>query len=527
MDNLLNGLTTWGEGTMGGAWPVVWNLVKIVLLVLPLLGAVAYLTLWERKLIGFMHLRLGPNRVGPGGLLQPIADAFKLIFKKSSCRAGQPRPVHPRAGDDDHAGDGGVGGHSVRSGARAGQRQRRTAAAAGDHVGRGLRSHHRRLGVELEVRVPRRDARPRRRCSPTNWASASRSSSLLMVSGSMNFSDIVLGQDRGWFADRGINFLSWNWLPLLPIFVVYVVSSVAETNRHPFDVVEGESEIVAGHMVEYSGMGFAIFFLAEYANMILLSAVASVMFLGGWLRRSIRRSSTGFRAGYGSGSRLSSSFRCTSGSVRPSAAIATTRSCVSAGRSSFRHVVLAGRHCRLDADALEHLELTGAQEFTPMAAVKDFLSSFMLREMLDGMRITGKYLFARKITIQYPEEKTPKSPALPRPARTAPLSERRRALHRVQLCEAVCPALAITVESAERDDGTRRTTRYDIDLIKCIFCGFCEESCPVDSIVETNLLEYHGEKRGDLYFTKEMLLAVGDRYEQEIAADRAADARYR
>jgi NADH-quinone oxidoreductase subunit H len=105
---------------------------------------------------------------------------------------------------------------------------------------------------------------------------------VLMVSGSLNMTDIVLRQGEGYFADIGLNFLSWNWLPLLPVFVVYVISSVAETNRHPFDVVEGESEIVAGHMIEYSGMGFAIFFLAEYANMILLSAVASIMFLGGW-----------------------------------------------------------------------------------------------------------------------------------------------------------------------------------------------------------------------------------------------------
>ena len=96
-----------------------------------------------------------------------------------------------------------------------------------------------------------------------------------------------------------------------------------------------------------------------------------------------------------------------------------------------------------------------------------------------------------------------------------------------KLCEAVCPALAISIESEQRDDGSRRTTRYDIDLTKCIFCGFCEESCPVDSIVETHILEYHGEKRGDLYYTKDMLLAIGDKYEADIAANRAADARYR
>ena len=158
---------------------------------------------------------------------------------------------------------------------------------------------------------------------------------------------------------------------------------------------------------------------------------------------------------------------------------------------------------------------------------RDFLSSFMLTELFKGMALTGKYMFARKITIQFPEEKTPQSP-------------RFRGLHALRryengeerciackLCEAVCPAMAITIESTVRDDGSRRTSRYDIDLTKCIFCGFCEESCPVDSIVETHIFEYHGEKRGDLYYTTDMLLAIGDKYEAEIAANRAADARYR
>ena len=162
-----------------------------------------------------------------------------------------------------------------------------------------------------------------------------------------------------------------------------------------------------------------------------------------------------------------------------------------------------------------------------MQAVKDFFSTFLLIELLKGMRLTGRYFFARKITIQYPEEKTPISPRFRglHALRRYPNGEERCIA--CKLCEAVCPAMAITIESAVRDDGTRRTTRYDIDLTKCIFCGFCEESCPVDSIVETHILEYHGEKRGDLLFTKEMLLAVGDRYESEIANAREADAKYR
>ncbi len=162
-----------------------------------------------------------------------------------------------------------------------------------------------------------------------------------------------------------------------------------------------------------------------------------------------------------------------------------------------------------------------------MEAIKDFFGSLMLRELLKGLALTGRYMFSRKITVQFPEEKTPLSPRFRglHALRRYPNGEERCIA--CKLCEAVCPAMAISIESEQREDGSRRTTRYDIDLTKCIFCGFCEESCPVDSIVETNALEYHGEKRGDLYFTKEMLLAVGDKYEKQLAADRAADAIYR
>lgn len=162
-----------------------------------------------------------------------------------------------------------------------------------------------------------------------------------------------------------------------------------------------------------------------------------------------------------------------------------------------------------------------------MTRINDFFKSFLLIELLKGMRLTGRHLFARKITVQFPDEKTPISPRFRglHALRRYPNGEERCIA--CKLCEAVCPALAITIESDQRQDGTRRTTRYDIDLTKCIFCGFCEESCPVDSIVETRIFEYHGEKRGDLYYTKPMLLAVGDKYEEMIAADRAADAKYR
>src|ERR1700752_36697 len=157
----------------------------------------------------------------------------------------------------------------------------------------------------------------------------------------------------------------------------------------------------------------------------------------------------------------------------------------------------------------------------------NLLKTFLLPELLKGMSVTARPFFTRKYTLNYPEEKTPMSPRFRglHAQRRYPNGEERCIA--CKLCEAVCPALAILIESEVRDDGTRRTTRYDIDLTKSIFCGFCEEACPVDAIVETRVLEYHGEKRGDLYYTKEMLLAVGDRYEEQIAKDRAADAAYR
>ncbi len=162
-----------------------------------------------------------------------------------------------------------------------------------------------------------------------------------------------------------------------------------------------------------------------------------------------------------------------------------------------------------------------------MKSLNAFFKSLLLIELLQGMAVTGRYLFARKITVQFPEERTPMSPRFRglHALRRYPNGEERCIA--CKLCEAVCPAMAIQIDMEERADGTRRTTRYDIDLTKCIFCGFCEESCPVDSIVETRIFDYHGEKRGDLYYTKQMLLAVGDKHEAQIASDRAADAKYR
>ncbi len=161
-----------------------------------------------------------------------------------------------------------------------------------------------------------------------------------------------------------------------------------------------------------------------------------------------------------------------------------------------------------------------------MSLIKRAVDTWLLTELVRGLMLTGKYMFKKKITVEYPEEYTPLSPRFRGLHALRRYDDGEERCIACKLCEAVCPALAITIESEERDDGSRRTTLYDIDLTKCIYCGFCQEACPVDAIVETQVFEYATERREDLHYNKDMLLAVGDKHEKQIAANLAADARY-
>ncbi|MDQ5947052.1 MAG: NADH-quinone oxidoreductase subunit [Pseudomonadota bacterium] len=278
MDTLLQ----YFSGMFGSAWPLVWSLAKIVAIVAPLMLGVAYLTFWERKVIGWMQVRIGPNRVGPWGLIQPIADGVKLLLKeiviptKSStwiflmapglaiapalaCWAVIPFNDTLVLANIDASllyvmAIASIGVYGI---ILSGWASNSKYAFLG-----GMRAAAQMISYEIAM----------------GFALVT----VLMVSNGLNLADIVRAQDKGMFAEHGLGFLSWNWLPLLPMFVVYLISGVAETNRAPFDVAEGESEIVGFH-AEYSGMAFALFFLAEYANMILIAALTSIMFLGGWL----------------------------------------------------------------------------------------------------------------------------------------------------------------------------------------------------------------------------------------------------
>ena len=506
------------------AHSTAWILVITVSLII----CVALLTLWERKVIGWMQLRRGPNRVRIFGLLpglgQPFADVFKLLMKEVIIPAKANKvlfrlapmitlipafaawaviPLSPTV---------------VVSHADAGLLYLLSLTSMGVYgviiAGWATNSKYAFLGA----------MRSAAQMVAYEIAMGFALVGVLMATGSMNLGTIVRTQEGG--------VLAWNWFWLFPLFVVYFISGVAETNRAPFDVAEGESEIVAGFHVEYSGIAFALFFLAEYANMILISALAAVLFLGGWqgpfagyplLGRDVPRRAElpvavpqGVRAGVPV---PVVPRHLPALPLRPDHAPGLEGADPGDARMDRGRDGAGGVSHRTVGAALVSLKER------PMA--QNPLKTLLLPELLKGLMVTARTLVSHKTTLNYPEEKTPQS------ARFRGLHALRRYANgqerciACKLCEAVCPAVCITIDSDVAPDGTRRTTRYDIDLFKCIYCGFCEEACPVDAIVLTRIHEYHMEKRGENIMSKDKLLAVGDRYEAMIATDKASDAPYR
>ena len=334
---------------------------------------------------------------------------------------------------------------------------------------------------------------------------------VLLCVGSLNLKDIVLAQEELWYV-----------IPLFPMFVIFFISALAETNRPPFDLPEAEAELVAGYQTEYSGMMYAMFWLGEYANILLMCAMGSILFLGGWLPII---------------------------DIYPINLIPAPIWMIL--KILFLFLLFALIKAIVPRYRYDQLMRLGWKVFLPFSLIylvltasflfyfdklpkRKFLMNFarilktiFLIEFISGLYIAIKELFKKSKTINYPFEKGSISPRMrgEHALRRYPNGEERCIA--CKLCEAVCPAQAITIESSERSDGSRKTTRYDIDMLKCIYCGLCEESCPVDAIVQGPNFEFATETREELYYNKEKLLENGDRWESVLAKNIKLDKPYR
>ncbi len=346
---------------------------------------------------------------------------------------------------------------------------------------------------------------------------------VLLCAGSLNLTEIVKAQQMGLGVKAGLpsSFLDWYWLPLLPMFVVFFISALAETNRPPFDLVEAESELVAGFMVEYSSTPYLLYMLGEYVAIVTMCAhdddpvpwrlaparQRRAVHLGArhlLVHRQVHGRVLHVRDGEGIRAALP---------LRPVDAAGLEGLPAAVAVHGPRGRIRAALHsrCSLRRNAM-----------SIAAGVK----SLFLTEFVAAFVLSMRYFFKPKATLNYPFEKGPLSPRFrgEHALRRYPNGEERCIA--CKLCEAICPAQAITIEAGpRRNDGTRRTTRYDIDMTKCIYCGLCQEACPVDAIVEGPNFEFATETREELFYDKARLLANGDRWEREIAKNLALDAR--
>ena len=428
------------------------EIYKILFLLIPILVSVAMIVWLDRRIWAFVQKRRGPNVVGPFGLFQSLADALKYIFKEIIIPASSNKIIFILApivamtlaliswavipfSEEFVLADINVGIlylFAVSSLGVYGIIMGGWASNSKYPFLGSIRSAAQMVSYEVSIGVI--------------------IINVLLCVGSLNLSDIVLAQKKIWFI-----------VPLFPMFIIFFISALAETNRPPFDLPEAEAELVAGYQTEYSGMMYAMFWLGEYANILLMCALGSILFLGGWL----------------------SPVNLYPFNIIPSPIWLI-----------FKILLL----------------------FILFSLVKAIVPRYRYDQLMKlGWKKTINYPFEKgKISTRFRGEHA---------LRRYPNGEERCIA--CKLCEAVCPAQAITIESTERSDGSRKTTRYDIDMMKCIYCGLCEESCPVDSIVQGPNFEFSTETREELYYNKEKLLDNGDRWESILAANIKTNSPYR
>ena len=511
-------MTAWFQ-SWGATYEWSWlfaTVIGILVIAFPLMLAVAMIIYAERKIWAAIALRRGPNVVGPWGVLQSFADGLKVFLKETIIPTSANQGLFLLAPIVSFTValivwavipfDAGV----VLTDINVGLLYILAASSLGVYgviiagwasnskypFYSALRAAAQMVSYEVSIGFVL--------------------ISVVLYANSFNLSEIVLqqkGHVLGLFNGFGFNPL------LFPMWVVFLISSMAETFRTPFDLTEAESELVAGFQTEYSSMAFALFWLGEYGNVLLMCALNAILFWGGWLP-PVDWAPLYYIPGILWLFAKMLFFFFVFGWVRATVPRYRYDQLMRLGWKIFLPLSLSvRRHCLGLADA----HPLWSRRMNPLS----WLKAFTLWEIVRAHALTLKYFFKPKATINYPYEKNPQSPRFrgEHALRRYPNGEERCIA--CKLCEAICPALAITIEAEEREDGCRRTTRYDIDMVKCIYCGLCQEACPVDAIVEGPNLEFATETREELLYDKAKLLANGDRWEQAIAANLAADAPYR
>src|SRR5580704_3175020 len=512
----------------GWLWPIVISAIKSVVLLVVLLIYTAYVLYAERKIWASVQLRRGPNVVGPWGLLQSFADLLKFVLKEPIIPAGANKGVFLLA--------------PLVTAVLA------LSAWAVIPISSGWAIGNINVGVLYLFAISSLGVYG---IIMAGWSSNSKYPFLaalrsaaqmvsyevsigfviitvLLCAGSLNLSTVVEGQHtRGLASLIGLpwlTFLNWYWLPLFPMFVVFYVSALAETNRPPFDLVEAESELVAGFMVEYGSTPYLLFMLGEYVAVTTMCAMATILFLDGWLPPIALPPFTWVPGVIWFTLKVFFMFFM----FAMAKAIVPRYRYDQLMRLGWKVFLPLSLAMVLSSPACCISLASPRNEVAMSVNINATARSLLLSEFVSAFFLAMRYFFKPKPTLNYPFEKGPISPRFrgEHALRRYPNGEERCIA--CKLCEAICPAQAITIEAGpRRNDGTRRAVRYDIDMVKCIYCGLCQEACPVDAIVEGPNFEFAAETREELYYDKAKLLANGDRWERELAQSIDQDAPYR